>query len=142
MSSLPEVGPRPNPAPPLAVGVQMHDTLASAHRLWVRGRLDISAPPRTAASRLRWWKRWGRRPLEPLPRPPIQVETQVANETLRAEVSVGPVGHFEALFDADLPPTRKGWRVARHQVGIAGERRRVCSVVLAPPAGAVTGLVV
>jgi triacylglycerol lipase len=142
MSALPEAGPRHDPAtPPATPGVQLHDTLASARRLWVRGRLDIPTTARPAPRKRRWWKCWRRRLPESNPFPLIRVQTQVANDTLSAEVPAGPDGRFEALFDVSLPPARKGWRVARHQVDLAGQAARVCSVVLAPPADAVTALV-
>jgi triacylglycerol lipase len=143
MSALPDAAPRPDPAPPpTAPGVQMHDTLASARRLWVRGRLDLPAPSRAAARKRRWWKRWRRPPAGPNPLPSVHVLTQIVNETLSAEVPVGPDGCFEALFDVALPPARKGWRVARHQVAVAGQTTRACNVVLAPPADAVAALAV
>jgi triacylglycerol lipase len=72
----------------------------------------------------------------------VQVQTQVGGETLVADVPLRPDGEFEALFEAPLPPARRGWRVARHQVTHAGQTARACSVALTPPTGASTGVVV
>jgi triacylglycerol lipase len=70
------------------------------------------------------------------------VRTQVGGATLQAEVPVRPDGQFEACFESDLPAARRGWRLARHQVTVAGQTLRACNVVLAVPAVIGTGLVV
>ncbi|MBY0526415.1 MAG: hypothetical protein K2R98_23680 [Gemmataceae bacterium] len=120
-----------------ATGLQLriHDTIGSAHRLWVRGRLldlPIDAPPQSS----RWWKPWRGNNQLPAAIPLVHIQTQVAGKSLEANVPLGPHGEFEATFDIDLPPTRRGWRVARNQVTHLGTKREACGLVLTPPADA------
>jgi triacylglycerol lipase len=63
------------------------------------------------------------------------VQVQVSGEALAATVPLRPDGRFEALFEAALPPARRGWRVARYQLTAVGQAARACNVVLMPPAG-------
>jgi triacylglycerol lipase len=48
---------------------------------------------------------------------------------------------MEASFDVDLPPTRRGWRVARNRVTFNAQTAEACGVALAPPTDA-TGVAV
>src|SRR5262249_30456115 len=121
MTILPDAAPAVVPAPsPAVADILVHDTLAAGNRLWLRGRLTLApvapvAPPRS------WWRRWRRVPLPPTPTYQVQVQTQVAGETLRATVPLRPDGTFEVGFEALLPPARRGWRVARNQISLGGE---------------------
>ncbi len=119
--------------------VQMHDTLASAHRLWVRGRLVISSPF-VPLHQGRWWKRW-RRTSVAAP-PTAHVQTQVGGISLEADAPVRPDGQFEVSFESDLPPVRRGWRMARHQITFADQTLRACNVVLSAPVETGIGIVV
>jgi triacylglycerol lipase len=140
MPALHDPAPRaPAPAPPSS-DVYLDDTLATARRLWVRGCVS---PPEAAPARPRrrhWWKRLRR--AAPTPVPLVRVRTEVGGVALQADVALRPGGHFEALFEADLPAVRRGWRVARHQITAAGRTTRACSVVLAPAAGPAVTVVV
>jgi triacylglycerol lipase len=124
---------------PTITDLQIHDTLAAGNRLWLRGRLAVSF---AAAGRepWRWWQPW-RRPAAP---PPVEVQlrTEVGGSVLETTVPVQPDGTFEAAFEADLPPTRRGWRIARNQVILGNQTLPACSVVLAPPPEARTATVV
>jgi hypothetical protein len=120
--------------------VELYDTLGSCRRLWVRGRVLLTNPPPGPARS--WWPQWRRPSSEVSALPPVQLRTEVSGTTLTAEVPLQPTGDFEACFEADLPPARRGWRVARHQITVAGQSKRACSVVLTPSSQAHTGLVV
>lgn len=118
-----------------SAGLRLHiaAALASPRRLWLPGRLlgytSEVAPPTP------WWNRWRRR-VEPPPPPPIaRLETHLAGHQLQAEIPVGPYGEFDARFDVSLPPTRRGWRIARNQVLFHDSRGEACSVVLGPASG-------
>jgi triacylglycerol lipase len=129
--ALPEVtAPRPNT--PTTFDVYMHDTLASANRLWVRGRLIAPLEAALATPRP-WWNRWGKtQSTLPLP-PSVHLRTQVGGDELQAEVPLRPDGYFEVRFENELPPARRGWRMARHQITVSEQTLRACNVVLAAP---------
>jgi len=129
------------PSAPAITDVHMHDTLASANRLWVRGRLLLPPPP-VLLRRSGWWKRWRRVPLPPAPTLTAHIQTQVGGVNLEADAPVRPDGQFEASFEAELPPARRGWRMARHQITVAGQTLQACNVVLAAPAESGLGVVV
>jgi triacylglycerol lipase len=129
------------PLAPAITEVHMHDALASRNRLWVRGRLVLPPPP-VPLRRRGWWKRWRRAPLPPLPALTAHIHTQVGGVTLEADVPVRPDGEFEVSFEAELPPARRGWRMARHQIHVAGQTLRACNVVLAAPSESASALIV
>jgi triacylglycerol lipase len=141
MTAVPEVALRGvAPALPAVSGLHVHDILAAGNRLWLRGRLSLPPPP--VAIRRAWWRRWRRPPPSPRVSYSAQVQTQVAGETLTQTVPVRPDGNFDACFEAPLPPARRGWRVARNQVTVAGVAQRACSVVLEPHPEAAAATVV
>jgi triacylglycerol lipase len=121
--------------------VQMYDTLASANRLWVRGQLVLPLPP-LSLRESGWWKHWRRAPLPPAPDLTAHIQTQVGSVNLETDVPVRPDGQFEVSFEAELPPARRGWRMARHQITVADQALRACNVVLAAPAENGLGVVV
>lgn len=120
------------PAPTVST-LQVHDTLAAGSRLWVRGRLDV--PPAEPAIDARpWYRRWRRLPAPVTPSWPLQVHTEVSGTSLSTTVPLRPDGAFDACFDAQLPTSRRGWRIARNRVTLGEQCLRACSVVLeAPP---------
>jgi triacylglycerol lipase len=130
----------PTTPPPVFTDVELYDTLASCRRVWVRGRVLLTNPPPGPVRS--WWPQWRRPSAEAASLPPVQLRTEVSGATLAAEVPLQPTGDFEACFEIDLPPARRGWRVARHEITVAGQNKRVCSVVLTPSSRAHTGLVV
>src|SRR5262245_21792926 len=95
--------------------LRVEDALASSKRLWVRGRLvGLEQFPKRDQDPP-WWRFWSRRgPQEATPE--AALETAVSGTVLRASVPVQADGRFEALFSADLPPARRGWRLARNRV--------------------------
>ncbi|HTU17507.1 MAG TPA: hypothetical protein VMG10_05535 [Gemmataceae bacterium] len=130
----------------------MHDTLASANRLWVRGQLLIS-PETAVVPQHRWWKRWGKSPPQLPAAPTVCIHTQISGVTLEADVPVRPDGYFETSFETALPPARRGWRMARHQITVRsqaepgnekapGQTLRACNVVLPVPGMSGSGLLV
>jgi triacylglycerol lipase len=137
--------------------VHLYDTLGSAKRLWVRGRLIVPLEPTGAlthpARQRSWWNRWGKTtPPSSLP-PTVHIHTQVGGVELQADVPLRPDGYFEASFETELPPARRGWRMARHQISVrlladlenekpAEQALRACNVVLPVPGAASTGLIV
>lgn len=129
------------PALPSITDVHMYDTLGSNNRLWVRGRLIVplelsAAPQRT------WWTRWGKTAPPPWLPSSLHINTQVGGIALQADVPLGPDGYFEASFEGELPPARRGWRMARHRFTIGEQTLRACNVVLSAPGGAGAGLIV
>lgn len=98
----------------------------------MRGRL-LPPPAPPAAGRAGWWPPWRGRTPPPAPPPAASLESDIGGHVLRTEVAVGADGSFEALLTPALPPARRGWRIARHQVAYAGQTARACGVVLAPP---------
>jgi triacylglycerol lipase len=132
-------GPSPDPGLPRTRTSQLRiaDVLASSRRLWLRGRvLDGDAPVSENDRVRRWWNRSA-----PSPRP-AHLESQVSGSLLKAEVLVQPDSRFEALLSADLPPARRGWRVARNRLTCQGVTAECCAVVVVPPADAVGVVVV
>jgi triacylglycerol lipase len=128
------------PAPPVVSDIQMHDTLASANRLWVRGRLVFPLLTETRKKR-GWWKQWRRKPSAASAALLAHVQTQVGGANLEADVPVRGDGEFEVTFEADLPAARRGWRMARHQITLADQTLRACNVVLTAPVETGTGIV-
>src|SRR5579871_2159910 len=129
----------PRPIAPEITEVQMYDALASATRLWVRGRL---LSPLLSPTRRSWWKRWRKANPAPTLLATAHIRTQVAGVPLETDVPVRPDGYFEASFTAQLPPARRGWRMARHQLTIADRSLLACNVVLAGSEQQGSGLIV
>ncbi len=118
--------------------VHTYDTLASANRLWVRGRViaPLESPPSPPRG---WWKRRGKTP--PLASS-LHIHTHVGGVAFQAEVPLRADGYFEAQFEGDLPAARRGWRMARHEIHIGEQTLRACNVVLAAPVAPPSGLLV
>ncbi len=119
--------------------LRVDDILASRQRLWFRGRLSGVPRPEVPQSGS-WWVSWRHRPVTPLPE--VHVETQVAGKVLSAVSSLGPSGEIEALYELPLPPSRRGWRVARNRVTVANQTAELCGLVLTPPPLATAAVVV
>lgn len=116
-----------------AIQLSLEDTLASAGRLWIRGRLLGAIPPLApAASSETWWSRWGRRSVPPAPTPKFRLEVRVSGGLTEAELSLLPGGRFEAIVPATWPPTRRGWRVARYRAQYGDRTAEACGLVLTP----------
>jgi triacylglycerol lipase len=129
------------PTSPSITDVYLYDALGSAKRLWVRGRLI--QPLDTALARQRgWWGRWGKASTPPSLPPSLHIHTQVGGVDLQADVPLRPDGYFEASFETELPPARRGWRMARHRLTVAEQTLRACNVVLPVPGAGGTGLVI
>ncbi len=129
-------------ASPQEAQLHLEDALASSGRLWVRGRLlSWTAQPSDVAASGWMSRSWWGKPA-PAALPLAVLETEVGGRTQRAEVPLAADGSFEALFSLDLPPARRGWRIARCALSFAGRTARACGVVLAPPAGTRAVLVV
>jgi triacylglycerol lipase len=131
--SLGFIAPAGRPAEtitPPGLRLQTTVALASPRRLWLRGRLLGYAPK--ASTRSPWWNRWPRRE-EPVPL--ARLETHVAGHQLQAAITVGRHGDWDATFDVSLPPSRRGWRIARTHLTFQSQSADACSVVLAPGPG-------
>src|SRR5205823_7925076 len=113
----------------------VEDTLASAHRLWVRGRLVLpaSAAQEPPVDPPRWWQRWWKRTEPGAPPPGLRLELRIRGSSFQAEVPLGIDGRFEALLDAGLPAARRGWRMARNRVTFEDSTTEKCGLVLMPP---------
>jgi pimeloyl-ACP methyl ester carboxylesterase len=115
------------------------ETLASSQRLWLRGRI-LNLPPLTSTTS--WYTRW--RTKAPPPEPPrsAHLETRVSGILLEAEVPISPDERFEALVPAQLPPSRRGWRLARNRLTYNGTTYEACALVLTPTPEARAALLV
>lgn len=122
------------PGPNATLDVHMHDTLASANRLWVRGQLIAPQDASAVAVQRGWWGRWGKAPPPSHMAASLHIRTQVGGVDLQAEVPLRSDGYFEVTFNTELPPARRGWRMARHQITVGDQTLRACNVVLAVPA--------
>ena len=128
-----------SPAPPeprLWVG----ETLASSRRLWLRGRL--AALPPLPSTNGHWYKRWWGKAEVPQPPRTGRLEARVSGTVLEAEVPISPDGRFEALLPAELPPARRGWRLARNRLTYAGKTFEACALVLTPTPAATRAIIV
>ncbi len=94
------------------------DALGSTRRLWIRGRLSGTS----FAS--------------------VELQTLVSGQELKTQVSVSEHGWFEEQLEVALPPARRGWRIARHQLQAGNESLRACNVVLGSAALSQTAVVV
>lgn len=91
--------------------LQIEDALASARRIWLRGRLQpIRGEPAN-----------------------LHVQTRVSGHVFTADVPLRPDGRFEALYTADLPSARRGWRMTRNQVTWGEFQTEKCGLALLPP---------
>ncbi|SRR5579871_3223085 len=137
----PQESTAPRPTTPSITDVHLYDAHGSANRLWARGRLMIP-PDSLHVPQRGWWNRWGRTP-PPLSLPPsIHIHTQVGGVELQADVPLRSDGYFEVSFEAELPPARRGWRMARHQITVAEQTLRACNVVLPAPGVPGVGMLV
>jgi triacylglycerol lipase len=135
-----DLAPETRPGAEVTPQLRIEEILASPRRLWLRGRLFglVPALPENGQGR-RWWGR----AQEPASTCHAHLECQVSGNRLEADVPVQPDGRFEALLGANLPPARRGWRVARARVTVGGVVLEGCAVVLLPSlkaAGAVAVL--
>ncbi len=129
------------PTTPSIADVHMYDTLGSTNRLWVRGRLIVPIDLSTTPQR-RWWNRWGKTASPSSLPPSLHINTQVGGIEFQADVPVRPDGYFQVSFESELPPARRGWRMARHRLTVAGQTLRACNVVLSTPGTIGTGLII
>jgi len=131
-------GPQANAQAPPEPCLWVGETLASAQRMWLRGRL-ITPPavPQPGPWYKGWWGRAGAQ--EP-PRT-AHLETRVSGTVLETEVPLSDDGRFEALLPVRLPSARRGWRLARNRLTFAGTTFEACALVLTPTPEA-TGAVV
>jgi triacylglycerol lipase len=72
----------------------------------------------------------------------LQLQSEVGGATLQTTCPVQSDGIFDATFEVDLPPARRGWRIARNRVTLGTQTLPACSVVLEPPAEARTATIV
>jgi hypothetical protein len=145
MSAVQPVGPSsPNPSANPEVAAEprlwVGETLASSRRLWLRGRL-IAIPP-IPSTNGHWYNRWWGKSDVPEPPRTAHLETRISGAVLEAEVPISPDGRFEALLPVELPPARRGWRVARNRLTYAGTTFEACALVLTPTPEATQATVV
>lgn len=119
------------PLTPPAMKVHFYEMLASGQRMWVRGWLELPSAP-GAPSRMA--DRRGHAA--------GQLEIRVSGQTITTDVQLSPEGHFEAKVSFSLPPTRRGWRVARCKLTIGPATVEGCGVVLHPAADSREAIVV
>lgn len=123
------------------IQLRIQDAIASAGRLWVRGQLLNHAADGGPSGRGRpWWQLWsGKNGTAAAPRL-AHIKSHISGKVFQDVVPVLPDGRFEAVWVTELPPSRRGWRVARNQVSVDGHALEACALVLSPPA-TTTGIV-
>jgi triacylglycerol lipase len=106
--------------------LHMEEAIAASGRLWVRGRLfDPTLKPIETSH---WWDLRAKTS----PALQAQLETHVGGQAAHAIVALGPDGTFDAAFPMELPPARRGWRLARNRLTWMGKSLERCSVVVTP----------
>lgn len=117
------------------IQLRIQDALASPGRLWLRGRIldreSTRVPERNGRP---WWQLWSRQHDAPAPPELAQLESHISGKVFQANVPLTPDGRFEAMWVTDLPPARRGWRVARNHLTYGGRSQEACALVLTPPA--------
>jgi triacylglycerol lipase len=68
----------------------------------------------------------------------LHLVTRISGSVLEADLLLDAHGRFEAQLEVNLPPARRGWRVARNHLTLGEQQCDVCNLVLTPPEG-VTG---
>jgi len=119
--------------------LQVEDSLASAHRIWVRGQIGGFLPSLDSTTHKKHWlRRWknntssnGEGRTAPLPEK-IRLETSIRGATWDTEVTLSPEGRFDALLNVDFPKDRQGWQAARYRVSAGSESAEAGGVVLRP----------
>lgn len=118
---------------PTHLQLVLEDSIASAHRLWLRGRLANFTHRGKNAADHAWWEVWHKSTTPTVPLPNARLHTRIQGRVVETEVQISKDGAFEALIDVDLPPVRRGWRSARHVLTWGDARAEACNVVLVPP---------
>src|SRR5438093_1543548 len=100
--------PAPPEAPAVALTLQLlvEDALATANRLWVRGRVH-GLPNLTDPSNRHWWDRRKARAEAGPPRV-VRLECRAGGLVLETDVSLRHGGQFEASFPAALGTPHRG----------------------------------
>jgi triacylglycerol lipase len=135
---------RPPATPVEAVAepqLSFEDVLVCGRRLWIRGRfIDLSRATETAARKS---GRWRRKPAAPALLKTLHVETRIGSQSFENTLSPGNDGRFEIAVEANLPESRRGWRLVRNRV-TCGEQTPLekCCVAVLPPEDARKALVV
>jgi triacylglycerol lipase len=80
----------------------------------------------------RWWSRWWRKSGSPVLLGQVRLETRISGHLFESEIPLQRDGTFEATFAADLPPARRGWRIARNRVTWGDRTVEKCSVLVRP----------
>jgi triacylglycerol lipase len=62
----------------------------------------------------------------------VRLETRISGHLFEAELPLERDGSFEAMFAADLPAARRGWRIARNRVTLEDRSVEKCSVLVRP----------
>jgi triacylglycerol lipase len=137
MTVLGLAGSSQPPTPPTTASpeLEMEEALASGGRLWVRGRYRDPSLPKEQPH---WWER--KRKLEPAP--VAKLETRIGPQEAHAEITLAPSGDFEAAFAMELPEARRGWRLARNHLTVAGKSFDRCAIVVTPPDNVTSAVVV
>ncbi|HEV3118770.1 MAG TPA: hypothetical protein VGY58_17095 [Gemmataceae bacterium] len=120
--------------------VSFEEVLVCARRLWIRGLfIDPSAKTEPVATKSgRWHRKSAPAPVSKT----IHIETHIAGNLLENTVSPGSDGRFEMALEADLPESRRGWRLVRNRVMCAEQTLEKCCVAVLPPEDAHKALVV
>jgi triacylglycerol lipase len=156
-----ELEPRTDPAATAPVAAEIPELRvaeipASACRLWLRGRvvgksqkgqglphMGHGLPTEPQPRERSWFPRlWSRaQPVENRSRTG-RLATRISNREITSEVTLTPEGYFEACLNENLPPSRRGWRVARNTLTIGDAQADGCGVVFTVPEQARQAVVV
>jgi triacylglycerol lipase len=119
----------PTTAPSLQL--EFAEVLACGRRLWLRGRLlNTPPPPAAVTTDPHWWFAWPHKS----PATPVlaHLETRISGRVFEADLPLQADGRFETCLEADLPPARRGWRLARNRVQFARQTTEKCALVALP----------
>jgi triacylglycerol lipase len=122
----------PSRRPITEAQLHLEEALASSGRLWIRGRFVDASALFPEPGKEHWWVPWRKKAESTAPPEKIRLETRIGGHLLASEAILQPDGTFETCCQGDLPPARRGWRIARNRITWGDLTAEKCCVVLSP----------